>query len=677
MTIGLGPGIGLIGTAKEEAALQALASEEVQEAEPPEGSQIARGKSKTKREAALSSAKNEDEEVNEAGEERAKDDESIEGVEEDSNDYIMVSGGRLLHVLQYYGKDWEAMIVALHSVEAMPLPPNMPTKPYDYQLKAAAQIDFLRRGPFRAALVGDPMGLGKTLQAILSMMYVKDEPGLCLVLCPAVLCKQWVQAIHGAFEEGTGLSVLHLNNPNFSAHQILAGGYDVLVCSYEFADANYRATQKYREGIETWVDAKDPLLPKPRRPTAALASGLWVMAGLPFKRGYLDEAHMINKRDGQRHRSVMKLPVKAWVVMSSTLPHTRWDDISGYLDFVKGHAYPTHNKFMAQFSVSDGRTARAPRLKLLQRFLQAITIIRPQDVLRLPPCRRMAFPVNLSDERAQVVLELTEAYKVASNTQHEKTFENLGGRTPAIGLAIRAQMHALHPFLDPKRAEEEVREECNLSNKGIVGANAAHLNDEFAEDGHTARRRGRWLAQVAELDDDTLFDSPHLRALVDLIYSMTKDAPSRKIVVVSQYLKYLDMIAEALKRKYKIDPLRFDGTVPQSTTGKLQQEFAGLEARPMLMTAGTGCLGLNLTQGKLMLQAEEWWSRSAEVHAISRLHGQGQENKVVAVKFFVHNSSIDAEISRVRNLKARINTPLFKPLIHRHDETPAVVKLLN
>jgi SNF2 family DNA or RNA helicase len=93
------------------------------------------------------------------------------------------------------------MQVALHKVKPMELPPHMPTRPHDYQLKGASQIDHSCKSKARGILVGDGMGLGKTLQAILNMHLIKGEPGLFLVLCPASLCEQWVNAIHGAFDE--------------------------------------------------------------------------------------------------------------------------------------------------------------------------------------------------------------------------------------------------------------------------------------------------------------------------------------------------------------------------------------------------------------------------------------------------------------------------------------------
>ena len=66
---------------------------------------------------------------------------------------------------------------------------HMTIVPHDYQLKGATQTDWGARSPLRGLMNGDPMGMGKTLQAILAMYKVKDE-GICLVICPSGLCKK-------------------------------------------------------------------------------------------------------------------------------------------------------------------------------------------------------------------------------------------------------------------------------------------------------------------------------------------------------------------------------------------------------------------------------------------------------------------------------------------------------
>lgn len=43
-------------------------------------------------------------------------------------------------------------------------------------------MDYLCKSSFRAALIGDPMGLGKTLQAVISTKVIQDEPVIILVM---------------------------------------------------------------------------------------------------------------------------------------------------------------------------------------------------------------------------------------------------------------------------------------------------------------------------------------------------------------------------------------------------------------------------------------------------------------------------------------------------------------
>jgi SNF2 family DNA or RNA helicase len=85
----------------------------------------------------------------------------------------------------------------------------MRVRPHDYQLKGAAQINYLCESRFRGALVGDGMGVGKTLQAILAMWLQRDKPGFSMVIAPKSVCLQWVDEISEAWDEVSAV----LNNP--------------------------------------------------------------------------------------------------------------------------------------------------------------------------------------------------------------------------------------------------------------------------------------------------------------------------------------------------------------------------------------------------------------------------------------------------------------------------------
>ncbi|KAF2711954.1 hypothetical protein K504DRAFT_531124 [Pleomassaria siparia CBS 279.74] len=195
------------------------------------------------------------------------------------------------------------------------------------------------------------------------------------------------------------------------------------------------------------------------------------------------------------------------------------------------------------------------------------------------------------------------------------------------------QARALHsknnPISCPRTAKEVEDGEYNPAKEDVENVTAEHLNQEFKDgDSNAAEKRRFWLEQLESWDEETPFDSPHVQALTSLINYVVNHAQNKRIMVISQFLKYLDMVAAALSRRYNIKPLRFDGTVPQLKRGRIQEyEYAKSNARRMLMTA-------------------EWWNYSAEFQAIRRLWRQGQMDKVLVVKFRMENSAIDAEISR-------------------------------
>jgi SNF2 family DNA or RNA helicase len=53
----------------------------------------------------------------------------------------------------------------------------------------------------RLFLLGDEMGVGKTLQGVMMMATNRHQPGMNLVVCPKGVCATWVETIHCAFEE--------------------------------------------------------------------------------------------------------------------------------------------------------------------------------------------------------------------------------------------------------------------------------------------------------------------------------------------------------------------------------------------------------------------------------------------------------------------------------------------
>ena len=93
-----------------------------------------------------------------------------------------------------------------------------------------------------------------------------------------------------------------------------------------------------------------------------------------------------------------------------------------------------------------------------------------------------------------------------------------------------------------------------------------------------------------------------------------KKKPDRKIVIFSQFLKWLDIVQEALLRKLELESLRYDGLVPSAERKQLEDQFTHSDnKRPFLITANSGGVGLNILTASIVIQTEVWWNGDQEL----------------------------------------------------------------
>ena len=129
-----------------------------------------------------------------------------------------------------------------------------------------------------------------------------------------------------------------------------------------------------------------------------------------------------------------------------------------------------------------------------------------------------------------------------------------------------------------------------------------------------------------------------------------------KIIVFSQYLRFLDIIAEILNRTCQIPCLRYDGCVPSNQRKVIETQFRDSGNRkPLLITAGAGGVDLNITTTSIVIQTEAWWNESVEWQATCRVYRQGQTKQVHAVRLQGGNSRIDNILINTNIRKSEVN----------------------
>lgn len=137
--------------------------------------------------------------------------------------------------------------------------------------------------------------------------------------------------------------------------------------------------------------------------------------------------------------------------------------------------------------------------------------------------------------------------------------------------------------------------------------------------------------------------------LEQLVADMEEVAESgRKAIVFSQWTEPLEMIAKHLQ---PYGPLLYHGKVPHAKRQPILDEFkTNPKKHVVLMSYGTGSVGLNLQFTNYVFLFDRWWNPAIEDQAINRAHRLGQKSAVFVSRFICENT-IEKRIADVLDKK--------------------------
>ncbi|KAK8238849.1 hypothetical protein HDK77DRAFT_483467 [Phyllosticta capitalensis] len=147
--------------------------------------------------------------------------------------------------------------------------------------------------------------------------------------------------------------------------------------------------------------------------------------------------------------------------MSGTLPHNKWHNFSGYVDFLAEHPFEDHQRFLRAFSTLDydGRVDRPEqdRMIFLQRFLMRFTIARPSSMLKLKDCHSFRRYFNVDPAMAGMISEFVEAFERRRQMKGDKLPMEFDGSEDGeqMGLLVQAQLASMHPAMVPPKKKKK------------------------------------------------------------------------------------------------------------------------------------------------------------------------------------------------------------------------------
>lgn len=161
------------------------------------------------------------------------------------------------------------------------------------------------------------------------------------------------------------------------------------------------------------------------------------------------------------------------------------------------------------------------------------------------------------------------------------------------------------------------------------------------------------LKQICNFDPRT-GESAKLEQLVNDMEEVA--ANGHKAIVFSQWVEPLAAIAQALE---KFGPLQYHGRIPHAERAPILDRFKNdPNCHVILMSYGTGSVGLNLQFTNYVFLFDRWWNPAIEDQAINRAHRIGQKRPVTVTRFISENT-IEQRIASILDAKRKVFNDLL------------------
>ncbi|CAN9171613.1 unnamed protein product [Alternaria alternata] len=684
----------------------------------------------------------EDLENSDEEQESLSDEEDLDNLDEgfDQN-WLELGDHDRCHISVYLGQEWVEAIQALDAIEPVEIPGLRPT-PHAWQKKGAAQGHWLCEQPdFKIFFCGDEMGLGKTLMAVMMIKLAQPTPGFCVVIAPKTVGQQWQDECLGAFEQQEALRVIRVVDRNVSAHELYARRPDVIIVSYEFVEATHRrmqaahakdpqrrATSIFHTDFWDLQDypIKRLILDEAHRINNTKSKRYASVKAIPAKATImLSGTFPHNKWNGWGGPVTFAKNQPITEMASFNRVFGSWDydnklEPEPVLPRIK-----LLQRFLMRFTVA--RPADVLKLPGISHYRSSFKLNSEDEAS--------------SEDHFIKYIQAQQYERDTQAKKLKKKWRKKGKKSGKVGgidgldfgkkedslkvliHAIRSQQASIHALLlDPRFQSREnasgfVLEDCELesddeTDDGYVpsdsddsdSSSTNQSDDEDQDQGKAttmptlyqsdmdalhARLTGdnsemerdsrkKWLDHIAS-NPEVVFESARLMRVLDLYEQLRRDYPDRKIVISSQYLKFLDMVKSGLRQKHGIDSFEYNGVIADAVRQRNLETFrdSGTScSQPLYLSGKAGGEGINIPEASILIQTEVWWNRNAELQLYSRLLRQGQPHKVIVIRLQGRGLSIDDVIIQIQSKKKTVNTVLMRPLVRPHDVPPQIPEML-
>jgi len=318
----------------------------------------------------------------------------------------------------------------------------------------------------------------------------------------------------------------------------------------------------------------------------------------------LDESQNIKNPISQTAKAATILQSQHRLVLTGTPVENNTSELWSQFSFLNPGMLGTLHYFQSAFSVPIERYNDETAANLLRKMIAPFLLRRTKEevVKELPPKSEQIYYCEMTDSQKKFYQQVRDQYRaeimnlIDTTGMQDARFKVLQGLTKLRQLAC-------HP----------------------------RLIDE------TSRR-----------------DSGKFEAFLESLREIV--AGGHKVLVFSQFVRMLKLIAEELKKeKIKFEVLTGATRDRETCVNNFQEDAA---TKVFLISLKAGGLGLNLTAADYVMIYDPWWNPAAERQAADRAHRIGQTKNVFVYKMITRDT-VEEKILELQKRKENLVSQLI------------------
>ncbi|KAF2679560.1 hypothetical protein K458DRAFT_434939 [Lentithecium fluviatile CBS 122367] len=597
--------------------------------------------------------------------------------------------------------------VPILEVQQAEQPKSITRRLKPFQLEGLSWLTKQEKTAYRGGLLGDEMGMGKTIQAVSLIMSDFPAKNPTLVVVPPVALMQWSNEIREYTDGKLKVLVYHGTNAKCKKMSVKdLKKFDVIMVSYNSLESLHRKETKGWSRGEDIIKEASPL------------------HAIHYHRLILDEAHSIKSRTTGVAKACFALkgtykwclsgtpvqnrigeffsllrflevrPFADYFCRSCDCEQLHWTVDEDYMCKACDHGASEHvsifNQELLNPITGDDAELREDALMKLHMITARIMLRR----MKRDHTNSMELPMKDIIIHNEFFSEVERDFSSSIMSNTARKFDTyvaqgvmLNNYANIFGLIMQMRQVANHPDLLLKKTAAEGSQNvyvCNICDEPAEDAVRSRCHHEFCracvkDFMETCEASGTdadcprchialsidFEQPELEQDEDSVkktsiinrikmenwTSSTKIEMLVYDLYKLRSKKQTLKSIVFSQFTSMLQLIEWRLRRA-GFNTVMLDGSMTPAMRQKSIEHFmTNPDVEVFLVSLKAGGVALNLTEASRVFIVDPWWNPAAEWQSADRCHRIGQKRPCVITRLCIEDS-VESRMVALQEKKA-------------------------